>query len=293
MASQTAGEETLTVAQEYQGLMAIFSENNIRIWSISEDSAANVFLQTLQNTGTTAPGSVVPYGNNDVFYLDTSDIRSIKARDSSNAAYVSDVGTNIDRHIRDYMDTLTEEEIAAAVGIVEPVEGRFWLGIKNRIYVLSYFPAAKVSAWSFYEVDFEVKHFAKAGDRIYVRGTDGGVDYLYLYGGAANDTYPDAGEDVCLIELPFFDAENPAAFKELLGFDIIGINNWKVDVLPDPTDETKIVNQGTATETTYGKQRFGATGVQALFAVNLTCEAAGPATFSALAMHYNGTFEDG
>ena len=127
MASQTAGQETLTVAEEYQGLMAIFSQNNIRIWSISESSDANVFLQTLQNTGTTAAGSVVPYGNNDVFYLDTSGIRSIKARDSSNAAYVSDVGTTIDTHIRDYMDTLTEEEIADAVGIVEPIDGRFWV----------------------------------------------------------------------------------------------------------------------------------------------------------------------
>lgn len=293
MASQTAGQETLTVAQEYQGLMAIFSENNIRIWSISEDSTANVFLQTLQNTGTIAPESVVPYGNNDVFYLDTSGIRSIKARDSSNAAYVSDVGTPIDTHIRDYMDTLTEDEIAAAVGIVEPIDGRFWLGIKNRIYVLSYFPSAKISAWSYYEVDFVIKHFAKVGDRIYVRGTEDGVDYLYLYGGESNSTYPDANEDVALIELPYFDANNPAAFKELLGFDIIGINNWKVDVLPDPADETVIKSQGIASGTTYGKQRFGATGVTPLFAVNLTCSAAGPATLSALAMHYSGTFEDG
>lgn len=294
MASQAAGEESLTVAQEYQGLMAIFSENNIRIWSISEDSAANVFLQTLQNTGTTAPGSVVPYGNNDVFYLDTSGVRSIKARDSSNAAYVSDVGTPIDTHIRAYMDTLTEEEIASAVGIVEPIEGRFWLGIKNRIYVLSYFPSAKISAWSFYEVDFTVKHFAKAGDRIYVRGEDsGGTDRLYLYGGESNNTYPDAGEDICVIELPYFDAENPAGFKDLIGFDIIGINDWVVEILPDPADETKKVSQGTASGTTYGKQRFGATGVTPLFAVNLTCSAAGQATLSALAMHYNGIFEDG
>jgi len=293
MASQSAGQEALTVAQEYQGLMAIFSANNIRIWSISEDSSANVFLQTLQNTGTTAPGSVIPYGNNDVFYLDTSGIRSIKARDSSNAAYVSDVGTPIDTHIREYMDTLTEDEIADAVGIVEPIDGRFWIGIKNRIYVLSYFPSAKISAWSYYEVDFTVKHFAKVNDRIYVRGTYNGVDYLYLYGGTDNDTYPGVDEDVCLIELPYFGASNPAAFKELLGFDIIATNSWRVDVLPDPSDDTVVINQGVAAGTTYGKQRFGATGVTPLFAVNLTCSAAGSATFSALAMHYAGTFEDG
>lgn len=293
MASQIAGQETLTVAQEYQGLMAIFSENNIRVWSISEDSAANVFLQTLQNTGTVAPKSVVPYGNNDVFYLDTSGIRSIKARDSSNAAYVSDVGTPIDTHIRDYLDTLTETEIQATVGIVEPIDGRFWLGIKNRIYVLSYFPAAKISAWSYYEVPFDVKAFAKVGDRIYVRGTEGGTDYLYLYGGESNTTYPDADEGIVSIELPYFSANDPAGKKQLLGFDIIGINSWKVDVLPDPADDTIVESQGIATGVTYGKERFGLTGVTPLFAINLTCSEAGPATLSALAMHYEGTFDSG
>lgn len=294
MAVQSAGEETLTVAQEYQGLMAIFSKNNIRIWSISESSAANVFLQTLQNTGTTASGSVVPYGNNDVFYLDASGIRSIKARDSSNAAYVSDVGTPIDTHIREFMDTLTEDEIAAAVGAVEPIDGRFWIGIKNRIYVLSYFPSAKISAWSYYEVDFEITHFAKVGDRLYVRGTDDdGIDYLYLYGGPDNKTYPGVNEDIVVIELPYFSASNPASFKELLGFDIIAINEWKVQILPDPNNDTVVVDQGKASGTTYGQPRYGMTGVSALFAVNLTCSAAGPATLSALAMHYTGTFEDG
>lgn len=293
MANQSAGEELLTVAQEYQGLMAIFSANNIRIWSISEDSAANVFLQTLQNTGTTAPGSVVPYGNNDVFYLDTSGIRSIKARDSSNAAYVSDVGTSIDTHIREFMDTLSEDQIAAATGIVEPIDGRFWIGIDNRIYVLSYFPSAKISAWSYYEVDFTVKNFAKINDRIYVRGREDGTDYLYLYGGADNNTYPGVNEDICLIELPYFGAKTPAAFKELLGFDIIGINTWKVEILLDPNNPSAPVNQGLSTGVTYGQPRYGMTGVSSLFAVNLTCSAAGPATISALAMHYTGTFEDG
>jgi hypothetical protein len=293
MASQTAGQETLTVAVEYQGLMAIFSENNIRIWSISEDSATNVFLQTLQNTGTVAPASVVPYGNNDVFYLDTPGIRSMKARDSSNAAYVSDVGTDIDTHVREYLDTLTEAEIALATGIVEPIDGRFWMGIKNRIYVLSYFPSAKISAWSYYEVDFDIKNIVRAGDRVYVRGTENGTDFLYLYGGDDNNTYPAANEDVCLIELPSFSGNNPASFKELLGFDIVGINTWTVDFLPDPNNLNVIVTQGKSTGITYGEQRHGSKGITPLLAVNLTCSAAGPATISALAMHYSGNFDDG
>lgn len=295
MASQIAGQETLTVAEEYQGLMVIFSENNIRIWSISEDSAANVFVQTLQNTGTLAPRSVIPYGANDVFYLAASGIRSIKARDSSNAAYVSDVGTPIDTHIREYMDTLTQDEVRLAVGMVEPIDGRFWIAIKNRIYVLSYFPSAKISGWSYYEVDFTIKNLAKRGDQIYVRGTDpaDGIDYLYLYGGVDNATYPGKNEDICVIELPYFSANDPAGNKSLIGFDIVGINSWKVDLLPDPNDETVVTELGIAKNVTYGQPRFGVNGTNPLFAITLTCSDAGKATLSALAMHYNGTFEAG
>ena len=293
MASQTAGQETLIAAEEYQGLMVIFSENNIRIWSISEDSSANVFIQTLQNTGTIAPKSVVPYGANDVFYLSASGVRSIKARDSSNAAYVSDVGTPIDTHIQEYMNTLTQEEVRDAVGMVEPIDGRFWIGIKNRIYVLSYFPSAKISAWSYYEVEFDIKNFAKVGNRVYVRGTEGSTDFLYLYGGLDNNTYPVANADICTIELPYFSANDPAGKKDLIGFDIVGINSWNVELLPDPNNDQVKVNLGVATGVTYGQPRFGVDGITPLFALTLTCNQAGPATISALAMHYDGTFDSG
>lgn len=287
MASQVGGQEKLVVAEEYQGLMAIFSESNIRIWSISEASDANVFVQNLRNTGTIAPKSVVPYGNNDVFYLNNSGVRSIKARDSSNAAYVSDVGTNIDTHIRNFINTLSPSQVAKAVGIIEPIDGRFWIAIDNRIYVLSYFPSARVSAWSYYEVDFKVKFLAKIGERIYARGTDSqGVDRLYLYGGLNNDIYPGDDEDECKIEFPYFSANDPAGFKDLQGFDIIAINEWKVEILPDPDDESKKIQVGTAVGTSYGKPRYGATGISPLFAIDITCSKAGKATFSALAMHY-------
>jgi len=295
MASQTAGQETLTVAEEYQGLMAIFSQNNIRIWSISEDSSANVFIQTLQNTGTISPPSVVPYGSNDVFYLAASGIRSIKARDSSNSASVSDVGTPLDTHIRDYLATLTQEEAQNGIGMVEPIDGRFWMAIKNRIYVLSYFPSSKISGWSYYEVDFAIKNMAKRGDQIYVRGTDptDGIDYLYVYGGIGNITYPEKDEDVCVIELPYLSANDPAGNKNLIGFDIVGINSWKVELLPDPSNDQVVLDLGIATGVTYGDPRIGVESLTPLFGLTLTCSEAGPATMSALAMHYSGTFEAG
>lgn len=294
MASQTGGQEILTATAEYQGLMAIFSSNQIRIWSISEDSAANVFIQTLQNIGTVAPASVISYGNNDVFFLASSGIRSIKARDASNAAYVSDVGTSIDTHVREYMDTLTEDEIAAATAIIEPADGRYLLAIGTRIYVFSYFPSKKISAWSFYDLDITITHFAKVNNRLYARGVDeSGNHGLYLYGGTNNDEYPDNDELPVVIEFPYLSANSPASFKGLTGFDIIATNNWKVEILPDPADDTVKLSEGIFTGTTYGEPRYGVSQHGSLFGVTLTCSSSGRATFSALAMHYVDKYEDG
>lgn len=294
MSSQVSGQETLVATETYQGLMAIFSENDIRIWSISEDSTANVYIQTLQNTGTIAPASVTAYGNNDVFYLSGSGIRSIKARDSSNAAYISDVGTPIDTHVREFLNTLTNDEKKMAIGIIEPIDGRFWMAIKNRIYVLSYFPSAKISAFSYYDVEFDVKNIAKVKDKVYIRGTaDDGIDYLYIYGGLDGTVFPDENEVICTIELPYFSAGDPAGNKMLIGFDIIGINNWKVNLLPDPNDESVIIPLGITTNVTYGEPRYGLQDMTPMFALTLTCSEAGEATMSALAMHYDGPFDGG
>jgi hypothetical protein len=298
MASETAGAETLVATAEYQGSMAVFSKNQIRIWNISEDSDENVPLQTLQNTGAIAQGSVIPYGNNDVFYLANSGIRSIKARDSSNAAYVSDVGTKIDSHVRDFINSLSESDIEAAVGIIEPVDGRYWLAIASdadkttRISVLSFFPSNKISAWSYYDLDVKITHLVRVADRIYARATDeDGNDGLYIYGGLANNTYPVDGVDPVVIELPFLSAKNPAGFKDLSGFDILASNQWQVDLLPDINNMNVIVSQGITSQSTYGSPKFGVQGTGSLYGINLTCSKAGPATLSALALHYNSIFE--
>ena len=95
------------------------------------------------------------------------------------------------------------------------------------------------------------------------------------------------------IELPYISAKDPASKKDLVGFDIMGSNNWKLEILPDPNDDTVKVNQGIASKITYGKPRYGVTGVEALFGINLTCRTAGSATLSALALHYNSKSESG
>jgi hypothetical protein len=85
-----------------------------RFGILDPDPLQNVEKQVLENIGTFAPKSVVPFGDIDVFFLSDSGIRSLRARDSSNQAGMSDVGTPIDEYLLDYLSTLTEERRRSA-----------------------------------------------------------------------------------------------------------------------------------------------------------------------------------
>src|SRR3546814_2231070 len=99
--------------------LAIFSRNSIQIWTMDPDPDLNVLTQRLQKTGTFAGKSALSYGALDVFYLHSSGVRSLRARDSSNAAYVNDVGIALDPEIRAYMKTLTAAQREAAIAVME------------------------------------------------------------------------------------------------------------------------------------------------------------------------------
>lgn len=292
MAAQDEGSQSLTALAVYQGLLAVFARNTIQIWSIDADPTLNVFLQTLQNTGTRSKNSVISYGDNDVFYLADSGIRSLKARDSSNAAYVSDVGTPIDPLVTAFMDGLTDARVQAAASVLEPIEDRFWIAIGNRIFVFTYFPGAKISAWSYYDttddIGGDISFFARTTNQLFARSGD----VIYLYGGDNNDTYPDDDEVVVTVELPFLSADKPATLKNFSGFDVGCENSWLVELLVDPNDTTVKLSGGVVTGTTYAKDKAAFNHAAPLVAPKLTCSTAGFARLSNLAVHWDGEAED-
>lgn len=283
--SQDEGAQDVTALAVYAGQLAIFSRSSIQLWTIDADPDLNVFLQTLENTGTLAKKSVKSYGNNDVFYLDDTGIRSLKARDSSNQAFVSDVGVAVDPFVVEFLATLTDTQIGAAQSAIEPVEGRFWLAVGTRIFVFSYFPGSKISAWSYYEPGFTVSAFARVGKKMYARA----ADTIYLYGGSAGTTYPSASETPCTVETPFYNGSADGYFKNWDAFDIAATNNWTIDALPDPNDETVLHRVGITTETTFGGPRLPLGVAGNHLAIKAVCSAAGNAKISKMALHYKST----
>ncbi len=288
ISNQNALNESLTSIQEYQGNLAIFSRSNISIYAMDVDPALNTFRQTVQNTGTISPRSVIPYGNIDVFYLDDSGVRSLRARDSSNAPAVNDVGVAIDTFLREYAATLTEGQVQKAIGMIEPVDGRYWLAIGNRIFVFSYFPGSKINAWTYYDLVDEistadVSDMARTGRQAFVRS----ADKIYLYGGDAGTTYPNNGEIECTLQIPFLSAGTPATFKGMGGFDIACEGTWLAKLLPDPNDTSVQIEIGTFNQITLSNAHNIIQHSCSLFAINLSCTTAGYACVSGMAIHYD------
>lgn len=281
LANNATGSERLNSIANYNNNLAVFSERTVQVWFVDVDPASNQLLQVLNNTGAISPQSVQEIGDSDVFYLSESGIRSLRARDSSNAAFASDIGNPIDTLV---LKELNENRLQAidSKGVLEPRDGRYMLAIGARIYVFSFFPASKVSAWSIYEPGFTVTDWAIVGRYLYCRADNG---KLYLLGGLSGVEYDSS---VVRAVVPYVSAQRPATSKEFMGLDLALENVWTVSIATDPNAPTAFQTVATVEETTMakGKVRFQARSTH--LAVKLECAEPGPAKIGSLLIHYEG-----
>lgn len=145
LANNQGISEDLTAMVLYKNRMAVFSPNSVQIWQVDSNPENYVLLQTLQSTGTEAPFSVQALGMLDALYL-SGGVRSLQAKETSLDAAVLDIGSPIDQLIIASIDAGTAQ--SSACSVVEPVSKQYWLYFGGVIYVLSYFTASKIIAWS-------------------------------------------------------------------------------------------------------------------------------------------------
>jgi hypothetical protein len=295
--THVGGSESANALATYQGRLAVFSRRAIQLWTMQNDDTLNNLDQVIENTGTRSPHSVLEYGGNDTFYLDDTGIRSLRARDASNNAYLTDVGVAIDRLVREWMRTgASEADIANARAVVDPVDGRFWIAIGTRIYVYSYFPTSKVAAWTWYEPGFTPSAMVRTKTQVYIRANN----TLYLYGGVSGEEY-DASQ--VTIQLPFFDSRKPGTFKGYSGMDMAATSEWSVIWYVDPSPEVNgskpgmpgitgpFVDLGKDSGVTYSGSEWNAGGHFTHVAPRFIQSLPEYASLSQVALYYEGREE--
>lgn len=249
LSTQATGSEALTSIAQYQNYVAVFAARTIQLEYVDPDPNNNRLAQTLNNTGTVAPRSVTQFGDNDVFYLDESGIRSLRARESINVAFSSDTGNPIDDLIIAKLDTLTEDEKKRCIGLIEPRDGRLWVIMKDEIFVFSYFTASKVSAWTTYHPGFIVDDAVVHDRRVYLRSGDA----IYVYGGVDAFAYDEVYAEAWL---PYLDAGAPTHAKAFSGVDAAVRGTWEIAVGVEPNNVEAQDKVATVTETTYTHERL-------------------------------------
>lgn len=285
MSTQATGSEELTAIAPYQNFIAVFAGRTIQLEFVDPDPALNRLVQTLNNTGTIAPRSVTQFGDNDVFYLDESGIRSLRARETINVAFSSDTGNPVDDLVVAKLAGLTEEQRSRAIGVIEPRDGRLWMAINDEIFVFSYFTGSKVSAWTTYLPGFVVDDMVVFRRKVYLRSGD----TLYVYGGTGNSpVYSNVEAEAWL---PYLDANQPARRKTFSGVDVAARGTWEVRAALDPTNLGASDKVATITETSYNHHKIDMNGQSTHISIRFRCLAPvdenTPAKLGAVVIHHD------
>jgi hypothetical protein len=282
IASQAEGADILVGAAKYASFAAIFAEDVIAIYDLPADATGTQIIQLLENTGTIAPRSVVSYGANDVFYLDETGVRSLRTRDAIDSAYASDVGSAIDPFVQQLLGEVGRDAVTRASAVIEATDGRYMLALGRYIIVLSQFPASKIVAWSFIDFEEPISDLIRVRRSIFLRSGD----TIYAYGGLSGDVYPDDDEYEVDVITPFISAKDPAAEKDIVGFDMAAENTWRVQIALDPNRPEIYNDIGRITDTTYHLKSIKAIGNTSHYALRFTCNKGGFALLSSTAVHH-------
>jgi len=304
---------------DYYGQLAVFGRRGVQFYTVDPDFSLTQYQRTVP-ISLFAPRSVTGFGDGDVIFMGYDGLRSLQARDSSNLAAVSDIGSPIDRLIKaeiEYGDADQEPLFSSAAadrsnadyynlakGVVHPQNGQFWLFLKDKVFVLSRHPAARVLAWSSYDLPTPaVANYSDRNGRLKGRWcadvcTVGQTivfrnfaDEVYIYGGSDGGAYDGATAEAIT---PFMDMGQPGHNKSFTGIDVVCEGEWSIEasVNPSPDDvATAWAPVATVNNSTRGQYRVPMDMQGTQIALRLTSASEYAARVGQIVIYYDGGAE--
>ena len=277
---QDSGGEAPVSLEVYYNKLALFMPQSTQVWAVDPDPLKNQYTQLLRGIGTKARRSVLQYGSGDVLFLDSSGIRSLKAKDSSNSASVSDIGSPVDPTVRDLKLSKGESYVNGAIALLEPSIGRFWMCFRDEILCLSYFPGPAITAWSVLTVPFQIQHAVTCNGRIFFRDT---ANKIWVYGGAHGTTYDNSTVEV---RMPYLNGKKPGHNKTYEAIDLTISGTWEVRVSYDFNNPESEEVLGTFTASTWNSFKSELQGYASHVSFRFYNTVTGDAKLSNFAVHY-------
>jgi hypothetical protein len=193
------------------------------------------------------------------------------------------------------IDSLVREKIAALTAyqkrynvwaLVEPRSGRLWMALYDQIFVLTFYPSSRISAWTYYDAtEAPVEYLISSDDSVYWRSGDN----IMIYGGEEGDEYDDTEG---LARIPYIDADKPATSKNWSAIDAAIYGTWTVRGSFDPTLPTALDLLATITKSTYQQQKIAINGESPALSLELKTTFVGPAKIGNASLHYTDATAD-
>ena len=293
-------KDSVQAFSSYQGKLAVFGRYSIQIWQTNANPANFALAQTLSNIGTVAPFSVISLGELDTLFLSDSGIRSLRVRDSSLNAYVADLGSPIDALVQAQL--IANTHLGTSCSIVEPLTNRYMCfvpdaaGTAGTLFVLSYYPGNKVTAWSTYsptrslnlvQTAFVPLAFKGYLGQVYVRTADS----VLIFGGTDGNTF-----DNCLAKMQTGylsgggKQERPGTLKIARSLDYVINGTWALKFGMDWISAALTTVNAAATKSSYdqGSVPVSADGTHFSFYAETTSGLTNglPPKLSSVMLHY-------
>ena len=298
--------ENLVAMAPYQGRLAFFSNWTIQIFITDPNPANWIQAQVLPNMGTIATNSVVSLGDLDVLFLSFTGIRSLRVRDESLYAFINDIGTPIDTLIQASLAAGSASSNAAAQAVQDPSSGRVWTYLNGLIYVLSYYPSSKITAWSTYTTSYvstqsgtptiagaTIQSFCIFQGQVYALATSTEGTVILQYGGSTGTSF-----DTTTAQwgITWIDLEEPTVLKKAVGIDgalnygLTSPASWAIKAGMDPDGgEMETVYSGSKNTFEQGAVTFTSDGYH--FRISGASSGTGPATVSSIIFNYENCDE--
>jgi hypothetical protein len=267
------GEATVSM-EVYQSQMAVFARMVTQIWALDPDPTKDELKQIIR-IGTFAPHSVSQFTTGDILFLSDSGVRSLRTITITAIAGVNDIGSPIDP-IWSELIRFDPQWAAQAQSTIHPMRGAYWISFKDAIYVLSYYPAAHVTAWSKFTLNYQVAEFLNVNNLMFSRGTN---NVLYLYGGLSRTEYDSAK---VVVRTPHLSIEGATVNKRIQSMDVMCQGAWSLSagMLPNNTEAFELV--ANIQDNTYGLKSIPFAGYGTHIGLHLEHQAPGPALLAAI-----------
>ncbi len=294
--------------REYYSQVALFCDYGVQFWNIDSDPAAWSYDRSIAGEGLIGIRTPIAFQGGDILYLTATGVRSLRARDSSNFAISTDIGSPIDGEIKAALaNTPLAGDVATSVTHI--AEGHIWLFLADEVFVLSPYRGEGISAWSIYDLPAKNETYHK--DRHEFTGYDanrwvldaspvsstvcmrtaGNVVYTYGDPEEAGGTHY-ASDYTTTVITHYFGVQDPFTDKVFNSVDVTASGTWTIEYSLDPENETWTEIYSGA-ELTHGLADIKIDQTAQLIALRLTTTDASAATLSQIAIHYDKTEDQG